>query len=131
MLFRQFRGLGTVADGGLQALGIHGTSHLRGERRRAPKIARLRNTPPTAVQHDEMSGRPTFLPTGSPCASRERRCYTSLPLLSAYRNPQRAICLSAAIRRLLGPLDAGRGEPGLGLELAGNEDCAQRDTAVQ
>src|SRR6266545_2370835 len=78
MLFRQFRGLGTVADGGLQALGIHGTSHLRGERRRAPKIARLRNTPPTAVQHDEMSGRPTFLPTGSPCASRERRCYTSL-----------------------------------------------------
>src|SRR2546429_8210254 len=83
MLFRQFRGLGTVADGGLQALDIHGTSQSSPRAPARPesaaKIARLRNTPPTAVQHDEMPARPTFLPTGSPCASRERRCFTNLP----------------------------------------------------
>src|SRR5262245_44295331 len=61
MLFRQFRGLGTVADGGHQALEIRETLHLRGKAPARPetprKSARLRNTPPPAVQHDEMSTR--------------------------------------------------------------------------
>src|SRR5215475_13616144 len=67
LLFRQFRRLGTVADGGRQALEIQwdfaSSRRAPGAPRKPTKIARFRNTPPTAVQHDEMPAGNARLPT--------------------------------------------------------------------
>ena len=65
-----------------------------GERRRAPKpreIARLRNTPLPAVQHDQMSTRDAFSRPAGACASRRRRCYTNA-LASALGSRNPATC---------------------------------------
>src|SRR4026207_1503160 len=109
------------------------------------KIARLRNTPQTAVQHDQVSrqGRGFCAPDrlhGAP-----RRCYTSprLPLPAPpFRPPPPcpppprprpppppppppgSRCrapLPAACCRHDSPPHAGRGQPGVGTELAGDE----------
>ena len=109
----------------------------RGGRRRAPikptKIARLRNTPQTAVQHDEMSGRPG-VPAGRDCLRRGPHGATQAcarPLPKPPSGSRYRATLPAACCRYHGPPPAGRGQPGVGTELGGDEDRARRNTAVQ
>ena len=113
LLFRQFRRLGTVADGGRQALEIQCELCIFAESAGAPrkptKIARLRNTPPTAVQHDEMpagnarfaNGRPlrerpapmVHRPSPPPRPAGPRTCHASPRIKLPTRPP--ASCWSA------------------------------------
>src|SRR6266446_4699775 len=55
-LFRQFRGIGPVADGGPEALEIQWNFAMSAESAGAPgkpAKSRVRNIPPIAVQHDQ------------------------------------------------------------------------------
>src|SRR6266699_5832893 len=134
LLFRQFRRLGTVADGGRQALEIQwdfaSSRGAAGALRKPTKIARFRNTPPTAVQHDEMPAGNARFADGRPLRERPAPMVHRPSLLLGLPDPARATPRPASSCRRDSPRYAGGGEPGLGRELASLEDRAQRHTAV-
>src|SRR5262249_49629063 len=95
VLFRQFRGLGTVADGGRQALEILETLQLRG---RAPARPETPRKSRGCVTHRYLRcnmtkclRRATFLRPARSCASRRRRCYINV-LASALGSRTPATC---------------------------------------